>query len=104
MDNDVICSKCGAQLHVGDFPFCHGNPSEHSRSSPGVVGDDIPGGILIKHAVCNPDGSPRRFYSKSDIKRAANEVGYTITGDTPKPYRVSWSGKQNRLDGLKSDG
>lgn len=46
-----------------------------------VVGDDIPGGILIKHGVCNEDGTPRRFYSKSEIRRAAKEKGLTWGGD-----------------------
>jgi hypothetical protein len=53
-----------------------------------VVSDGIPGGVLIPHAICNPDGSPKRYDSKTDIKRALNKAGYTIAGDTPKPYRV----------------
>jgi hypothetical protein len=41
-----------------------------------VIGDDIPGGVLIKHALCNPDGSPRRYYSHSEINREAKKRGY----------------------------
>jgi hypothetical protein len=44
--------------------------------------------MLVPHAICNPDGSPKRYDSKTDIKRALNRAGYTIAGDTPKPYRV----------------
>jgi hypothetical protein len=69
-------------------------------TSPGIATDEIPGGIEIRHAICNPDGSPKRYYSKTEIKRAANERGYTIAGDTPKPYRVNWSGQRKRIDGL----
>ena len=69
--------------------------------SAGIATDAIPGGLEIKHGLCNPDGSPKRYYSKTEIKRAANERGYTIGGDTPKPYKVSWSGKQKRIDGVK---
>lgn len=40
-----------------------------------VIGDDIPGGLVIRHGVCWPDGSPRKFYSKSEIARVAKELG-----------------------------
>lgn len=70
-------------------------------NSASISTDEIPGGIEIRHGICNPDGTPRRFYSKTDIKRAANEAGYTISGDTPRPYKVAWSGKQKRIDGVK---
>jgi hypothetical protein len=74
---------------------------ETRGESAGIATDEIPGGIEIKHGLCNPDGTPRRYYSKTEIKRAANERGYTIGGDTPKPYNVGWSGKQRRIDGVK---
>ena len=49
--------------------------------------------VEIRHGICNPDGSPRRYYSKTEIKRAANEKGLVLVGDTPgKPYKVNWSG------------
>lgn len=56
--------------------------------------DDIPGGVEIRHGLCNEDGTPRRYYSKTDIRREANRRGLTQKGDTPKPYRVSWEGKR----------
>ena len=65
----VICEKCGTELHIGDFPFCHGDPEAHVQAVNGVIRDDIPGGILIKNAICHPDGSPKRYYSLSDIIR-----------------------------------
>lgn len=61
----------------------------HFGTAPGVVGDDIPGGMEIKHGLVNDDGSPKRFYSKTDIKREANRKGLKILGDTPGiPYKV----------------
>lgn len=60
--------------------------------APGVIGDEL-NNYEAKHAVCNPDGSPRKFSSKTELYRALNEAGYTIKGDTPQPYRVAWSGK-----------
>lgn len=52
--------------------------------------DNIPGGIEIRHGagMINPDESPKRYYSKTDLKKALNKSGLTIAGDTPVPYRV----------------
>jgi hypothetical protein len=49
-------------------------------------GDDIPGGIEIRHGLCNPDGSPRRYYSKSEMAREAAKRGMTnYVVHTPSP-------------------
>lgn len=40
-----------------------------------IITDEIPGGVEIKHGLCNPDGSPRRYYSKSEIAREAAKRG-----------------------------
>jgi len=99
----VTCELCGTELHVGDYPFCHGDPTAHvSTKRIYIATDDIPGGMLVRHGICNPDGTPKRYYSKTEIKRAANEAGYTIHGDTPRPYNVNWQGRQRRRDGLKN--
>ena len=89
------CDRCYKPI---DNPEEHGLmlcPLEPRRTpTPGVATDDIPGGIQIRHGLVNPDGSPRTFYSKTEIRRAANEAGLTIAGDTPRPYRVHWSGRR----------
>ena len=74
---------------------------EQRGSAPGIVGDDIPGGIEIRHLSDRPE----RFYSKTDIKRACNERGWTWNGDTPKPYDVAWSGrtKEEKVARIGSD-
>ena len=41
-----------------------------------VIGDDIPGGIEIKHGICHEDGTPRRYYSKSEMAREAKRRGW----------------------------
>ncbi len=41
-----------------------------------VHGDDIPGGMLIKNGLCHPDGTPKRYYTKSAIAREAKARGY----------------------------
>jgi hypothetical protein len=49
-----------------------------------VIGDDIPGGIEIRHGVCNDDGTPKKYYTKSSIREAAYHSGYFQGEDTPK--------------------
>jgi hypothetical protein len=39
--------------------------------------DSIEGGVLIEHGLVNPDGSPRRYYSKSEIRRECVRRGLT---------------------------
>src|SRR5262245_26740442 len=64
-----------------------------------VAPDDIPGGIEIQHALCNPDGSPRRYYSRSAIEREAARRGYTnyvvhtpTEGTDKSKHTVRWVG------------
>ncbi len=68
----VKCDKCGADLHIGDFPFC-----PHGRGVSQAIADGIPGGVEIRHGLCNSDGSPRTYYSHSEIKREAEKRGFT---------------------------
>lgn len=81
----TTCDRCGKELEIGDFPFCKGDPSGHTPGRFSVIGDEIPGGVEIKHGLCNPDGSPRRFDSKSAIAKAAREAGMTnyVTHNPP---------------------
>lgn len=67
-------------MQIGEFPFC-----PHPVAATAVAGDDIPGGYEVKHGICWPDGTPRKFYSKSAIRKAAYEAGYIVGDDTPKP-------------------
>lgn len=75
----MICPICSQAIQIGDWPFC---PHEHG--SPMIASDDIPGGLEVRHGICNPDGSPKKYYSKSEIKKAAYDKGLFIMGDTPK--------------------
>ena len=91
---DIRCNGCGAVerdqyvdeaklgMHGGDGTApCGGQWQKVTLDMPVtsrsavVHGDDIPGGVLMYNGVCNDDGSPRRFYSKSEIARAAKEKG-----------------------------
>ena len=55
--------------------------TESFGRAAGVIGDDIPGGVLIKHGICNEDGSARRYYSKTEIRQAAAAKGLSWGGD-----------------------
>lgn len=61
---DVACTKCG-------------KPTERAwiGKPAAVIGDDIPGGIWIRHGLCNEDGTPRKYYSKSEIAKEAERRG-----------------------------
>lgn len=71
-NKDLWCRECAAsdsiQWKIG--------------SAPSMIGDECD--VLIRHGLCNDDGSPRRFTSKEAIKKAAFEVGLFQGGDTPK--------------------
>lgn len=65
-------------LKVGERPLCPicGEPTETLwTTSAHVIGDDIPGGIEIRNGLCNPDGSPRRYYSHTEINAEAKKRG-----------------------------
>jgi hypothetical protein len=71
----------------------------------GVQDDSIPGGLYIKNALCNPDGTPKRYDSKSDIRRAEIERGYTnhvehigSKGSDKNPHTTRWVGLPQGLD------
>lgn len=67
------CDKCGrTDIQVGEWPFCDGTGGHgFSLVGFGVVGDLIPGGMVIE----NMTAIPETFYSKSDWKRRMKELG-----------------------------
>src|SRR3990167_7757364 len=76
----IVCKSCNAPTYLFDPRF---------DTAPGIIGDDIPGGVEINHL----DPEVRRYYSKTEIKRRCNELGWVHADDTPKPYKVAWSCK-----------
>lgn len=73
------CPSCGSET----VPYTYSK----GTAAPGVIPDDIPGGIDIRHGLCNADGSPRRYYSKTEIRREAARRGLVISGETPNVPR-----------------
>jgi len=71
MENKPIaCEKCGIELVVGQWPFC-----PHPMGANSVISDSIPGGIEIRHGICWPDGTPRKYYSHSEMDKEAKRLG-----------------------------
>jgi hypothetical protein len=84
---DPICKECGKVLKRALLPGRTAN----------VIPDEIPGGIEIRHGLCNPDGSPKRYYSKSEIAAEAKRRGLTNIvehrtppGSDKAPHTVRW--------------
>lgn len=93
----VICPRCHHELQIGDFPFCKGSPADHLQPKLVVVDDGIPGGILIHNAICHPDGSPKRYDSKSEIRKACEAQGWApmvrhvgTAGSDKNPHTTRW--------------
>lgn len=81
---DLTCPQGHEQfdlyLPVGSRPCCPtcGGPTETlwRGKTACVIDDSIPGGIEIKHGICNLDGTPRKYYSKTEINAEAKRRGY----------------------------
>jgi hypothetical protein len=79
-----------------------GEPTERAWFQLGhtanVIGDDIPGGIEIRHGLCDEvTGEPRRYYSKSEIAREAARRGLvqrvehtTAPGTDKNKHTTKW--------------
>lgn len=91
----MICDRCFKSLDEGE----HGHnlcPYE-PRTAFSVVADEIPGGMEIRHGLCNEDGSPRRYYSKSEMAAEAKRRGLTnyvrhvgLKGSDKSPHTTRW--------------
>ena len=88
----MICEKCGHTLQVGDYPFCE-KDGGHLPGGNSVVGDDIPGGLVIDHF----SSTPMKFYSKSAIAAEAKRRGLVSIvehvgerGSDKSPHTTRW--------------
>lgn len=104
---DLTCKNGHEQynlfLKVGERPACPEcqEPTETlwSGKANAVIGDDIPGGVWIRHGLCNEDGSPRKYYSHTEINQEAkkrglvNRVEHTVDprgGSDKAKYTTRW--------------
>lgn len=89
----MICDRCGAELLIGDYPFCKGNARDHVPARQVVIQDSIEGGLSIAHGLCNANGTPRTYYARSEIRQEAQARGLlqwsdVWTEDRTKDARV----------------
>jgi hypothetical protein len=76
----MTCERCYRPLNQGDHGL-YKCPLQARRVTAAVWQDTIEGGLEIAHGLCNADGTPRRFDSRSAIKRAAAEKGLVQWSD-----------------------
>jgi hypothetical protein len=70
-----LCPTC-------NLPTAEGEPARAQKAAY-VIGDECD--VMVRHGICNPDGTPKRYTSKEEMRRAAYEQGLTQGTDTPKP-------------------
>ncbi len=84
---DLRCDGCGyvvidylerdgSPTRPLECPTCKTNTLDRvllGGQSAHVHGDECD--VVVKHGICNEDGSPRRYRSKSEMARAARELG-----------------------------
>lgn len=90
--NTTVCEECGAELRIGDFPICHGDPTRHAPGLSRVNGDECD---VIQE---NGFRHPTRFTSKTALARALAEKGLEmrvrhvpIPGTDKSPHTTDWS-------------
>ncbi len=84
---DLACSTCnytvidylerdGSPVRPLECPTCKTNTLDRvllGGQSAHVHGDECD--EVIRHGICWPDGTPRRYRSKAEMRRAAKEQG-----------------------------
>lgn len=92
-----FCIECKAtrnELAWSDtvFTCCGTAPMEETYGARGVSaavhGDEID--EVCAHGICNDDGTPRRFRSKTEKRAALEQKGWCIEGETPKSRHARW--------------
>ncbi len=84
--NQLDCGTCGNRLQEAGT----------SRSdAPNVIGDECD--VVVKHGICWPDGTPRHYGSKSEMRRVAAEMGLQqhvehvpSRGSDKSPHTTKW--------------
>ncbi len=71
----MTCERCHEPADHGEHGVWKCPLLARRRLAPAVWQDSIEGGIEIAHGLCNDDGTPRRYYSKSEMREAARVKG-----------------------------
>lgn len=84
----MICDRCYQPLDQGEHGL-YRCPLEPRRIAPTIWADDIPGGVEIANGLCHEDGTPKRYYSRSEIRLACAVKGVI-------PYHDVYAEQGNR--------
>lgn len=76
----MLCDRCCRPLDDGEHGV-YKCPLEPRRMSHFIWSDDIPGGLTIAHGLCNEDGTPRTYYSWTEINAHAKAKGLMNWGE-----------------------
>lgn len=70
----MVCDRCYEPTAEGEHGvgLC---PLEPRRTYVVMRQDSIEGGLTIEHGLCNPDGTPRTYYSRSEMAQEAKRRG-----------------------------
>ena len=74
MSGGFACERCFGRLDRGEHGL-YKCPYEPRPPMYVVRPDSIPGGLVIEHGLCNPDGSHRTYYSQSEITLECQKRG-----------------------------
>ena len=95
----MACDRCYQDETQGEHGvgLC---PLERRDCAPVVRPDDIVGGLEIFHGLCNEDGTPRTYYSQSEITAECKRRGLVRWTDCHEANRTKDA--EVRIDWMKS--
>lgn len=94
-----VCLRCYEPEAIGEHGL-YKCPLKPRRSTLAVWQDSIEGGLAIAHGLCNEDGTPRTYYSRTEIREAARAKGLVPWTDVYEESRTKDAHVHN--DWLKS--
>lgn len=99
----MTCERCYKPLDEGEhgLGLC---PLEPRRAQYAVWQDTIEGGLEISNGICNEDGTPKRYYSWSEIAAACKAKGVIPYHDVyAEGGNRTLEDARHREDWIKSD-
>ena len=84
----MICERCLQEVVHADDHGVWKCPFESRARAAAVFRDGIPGGLEIFHGLCNDDGTPRTYYSQTEITRECKKRGLIRWSDMHSEDKV----------------
>lgn len=92
-EKEIRCSACG------------GTMVRIWSTTAQAIGDEID--VVIKHGLCNEDGTPKRYRSREALEKAARDRGWTnyvehkpAPGTDKSKHTINWAaGLPSGVDG-----